>query len=57
MKITGMQSICCGAGVRDRFPYVNKPAPKNEEHIYTCLKCKKPCDMYFVAEIRNQKSV
>jgi len=53
MKITGMQSICCGAGVRYRLPYADKATLKNEKHLYVCFKCKRNCDMYYVAEIRN----
>ena len=54
MKIIGMQSICCGAGVRNRFPYVDKPPPKNEEHLYICRKCKKPCEHIYLAEIERE---
>jgi hypothetical protein len=47
-KVTGVHSLCCGEGVKTR-----KTIPKGDDRLYVCLKCKEPCDHYFVAEIKE----
>ena len=48
MRITGVKSICCGRGVKT-LPSTQRKG----DIVFKCLKCNKPCDHYYVAEIRR----
>lgn len=55
MRITGLKSICCGEGVRQRNQFANVKTPKKwGDEIYVCKKCKKPCEGYFTALVERR---
>ena len=50
MRITGVKSICCGKSVRT-LPLTKRKG----DVLFECLRCRKPCDHYYVAETSQGK--
>ena len=48
MRIVGVESICCGKGVKT-LP----PSRQKGDILYQCLGCGEPCDHYYIAEIES----
>jgi len=54
MRITGVKSICCGAGVKTTNLERLSQEDKDNDRVWLCLECNKPCEAFFTAEITNR---
>jgi len=56
MKITGVKSICCGNGVKTTNLERLSQEDKNNDRVWVCLECNKPCEAFYAVEnIRRNK--